>query len=302
MKNLLSILFASFFSFSVVAQEYMIAHPKVSAFKNPASTGATAGTYRIGTKVKLLEKSANGKFLKVSQEKGATGWVASAQVVVLDKPTPKEVSLGIARSYNNKPKEGGAANVEVENWLNSLKTDKMLTPTELAEVEFFRLVTIQRIARSIPFGTNELKSWTDSHKKEVYYSDFGNAGHFLQQDLLWKLETTVPATDPLKERIAYEASQLETGGECEGYWVCVLDRALSKSGEYLKRHPKGKNANTLVQSVLEEFKYLDPAEVKSYDAADQKLAKKSANDWKNILSKTAESAEKKQLIALLNKF
>ena len=302
MKNLLSILFASFFSFSVVAQEYMIAQPKVNAFKNPASTGATAGTYRIGTKVKLLEKSANGKFLKVSQEKGATGWVASAQVVVLDKPTPKEVSLGIARSYNNKPKEDGAANVEVENWLNSLKTDKTLSPIEQTEVEFYRLVTIQRIARSIPFGTNQLKSWVGGHKKEVYFTDFGNAGHFLNGELLWKLESTVPANDPLKERIAYTGSQLETGGECEGYWVCVLERALSKSGEYLKRHPKGKNANALVQSVLEEFKYLDPAEVKSYDAADQKLTKKSANDWKNILGKTADSANKKQLIALLNKF
>ncbi|MBB3839481.1 hypothetical protein FHS57_003490 [Runella defluvii] len=302
MKNLFSILFVLLFSLSVVAQEYMVAQPKVSAFKNPASTGATAGSYRIGAKVKLLEKSANGKFLKISQDKGATGWVTPSQIVALDKPTPKEVSLSIAHGYNNKPKESGAANVEVESWLTALKTDKTLTPTELAEIEFFRLVTIQRIARSIPFGTNELKYWTDSHKKEVYYSDYGNAGHFLQQDLLWKLEATVPATDPLKERIAYEASQLETGGECEGYWVCVLDRALSKSGEYLKRHPKGKNANALVQSVLEEFKYSDPAETKTYDAADKKLVKKSANDWKNILSKTTDSADKKQLIAILNKF
>ncbi|MCA0234469.1 MAG: SH3 domain-containing protein [Bacteroidetes bacterium] len=302
MKKLLSFLFASFFSLSVIAQEYMVAQPKVSAFKNPALTGATAGTYRIGTKVKLIEKSANGKFIKVSQEKGPTGWVASAQVIPSDKPTPKEIFLGIARSYVNKPKEGGAANVEVESWLNSLKADKTLSPTEQAEIEFHRLITIQRIARSIPFGTNELKSWTDSHKKEVYYSDFGNAGHFLQQDLLWKLEATVPATDPLKERIAYEASQLETGGECEGYWVCVLERALTKSGEYLKRHPKGKNAHLLIKSVLEEFQYLDPTEVKSYDAADQKTAKKSANDWKNTLNKTAEHPEKKQLISILNKF
>ena len=301
MKYLFFALIASFFSLSILAQEYMVAQPKVSTFKNPASTGATAGNYRIGTKVKLLEKSANGKFLKVSQDKGATGWVTPSQIVALDKPTPKEIFLSIARSYNSKPKEDGVANVEVENWLNSLKTDKTLTHTELAEVEFLRLVTIQRIARSIPFGTNELKSWTDSHKKEVYYSDYGNAGHFLQQDLLWKLEATVPATDPLKERIAYEASQLETGGECEGYWVCVLDRALSKSGEYLKRHPKGTNASELVKSVLEEFRYLDPAEVKSYDATGQKLAKKSANDWKTILNKTAESSEKKQLIAVLNK-
>ena len=302
MKFLLSTFFASFFSLSAVAQEYIIAQPKVTAFKNPASTGVTAGTYRIGTKVKLLEKSANGKFLKVSPEKGAAGWVSSIQIVPFDKPTPKEVFLNIARNYDNKPKEGGVANVEVENWLTSLKTDKTLTPTEQAEIEFYRLVTIQRIARSIPFGTNELKSWVDSHKKEVYYSDYGNAGHFLNGDLLWKLEATVPATDPLKERIAYAGSQLETGGECEGYWVCVLDRAFSKSGEYLKRHPKGKNANALVQSVLEEFKYLDPAEVKSYDASDKKLVKKSANDWKNILSKTADSAGKKQLIAILNKF
>lgn len=302
MKKLLSFLFASFFSLSVVAQEYMVAQPKVSAFKNPASTGATAGTYRIGTKVKLLEKSANGKFIKVSQDKGATGWVTSTQVMPFDKPTPKEVLLGVARTYANKPKEGGAANVEVENWLTSLKTDKTFSQAEQAEIEFYRLITIQRIARSIPFGTNELKSWVNSHKKEVYYSDFGNAGYFLSPDLLWKLESTVPTNDPLKERIAYAGSQLETGGECEGYWVCVLERALSKSGEYLKRHPKGKNGPALVQSVLEEFKYLDPAEVKSYDAADQKLTKKSASDWKNILSKTAESSEKKQLIAILNKF
>jgi hypothetical protein len=52
---------------------------------------------------------------------------------------------------------------------------------------------------------------------------------------------------------------------------------------------------------LTERGHLDPAEVKSYDATGQKLAKKSANDWKTILNKTAESSEKKQLIAVLNK-
>jgi|GEM_PF-3361313 len=284
------------------AQDLMIASPKVTSYKNAAASGPSAGSYKIGSQVKLVEKSANGKFYKVSQDKGATGWITSAQAVPLNKPTTKEVTLTVARNYNAKPSENSTANVEVENWLKAVKEDKSLTTTELAEVEFFRLVTIQRIARSIPFGTNQLKAWTDSHKKEVYYSDYGNAGHFLQQDLLWKLEATVPATEPLKERIAYEASQLETGGECEGYWVCVLDRALSKSGEYLKRHPKGKNANALVQSVLEEFKYSDPAETKTYDAADKKMVKKSVADWKTILSKTNDSPAKKELLVLLAKF
>lgn len=301
MKYLLSTLFVSFFALNLLAQDYMIVQPKVSSFKNPASTGAIAGTYRIGARVKLLEKSANGKFLKVSQEKGATGWVTSAQVAPFDKPMPKEVFLGIARNYMNKPKEDRSANIEVENWLTSLKTDKTLSPTEQTEIEFYRLVTIQRIARSIPFGTNELKTWVDSHKKEVYYTDFGNAGYFLKGEYLWKLESALPATDPLKERIAYEAGIIETGGECEGYWVCVLERAMSKAGEYLKRHPKGKNASSVVQSLWEEFQNMDPAEIKNMDASDQKIAKKWATEWKAVLSKTADSSSKKQLIALFNK-
>jgi hypothetical protein len=300
MKYLLSILFASFFALNLLAQDFIVAQPKASVFKNPASTGATVGTYRIGTKVKLLEKSANGKFLKVSQDKGAMGWVAYAQVVAFDKPTPKEVFLGIARNYMNKPKEGGVANVEVESWLTSLKTDKTLSPTEQPEIEFYRLVTVQRIARSIPFGTNELKTWVDSHKKEVYYTDFGNAGYFLKAEYLWKLESMLPATDPLKERVAYEAGKLETGGECEGYWVCVLERAMSKAGEYLKRHPKGKNAASVVQSLWEEFQNMDPAEIKNMDASDQKIAKKWAIEWKAVLAKAADSPSKKQLISLFN--
>lgn len=301
MRFLLSTFFASFFVLNLLAQDFIVSQPKVSSFKNPASTGATAGTYRIGVKVKLLEKSANGKFLKVSQDKGAIGWVASAQVAPFDKPTPKEVFLGIARNYMNKPKEEGAANIEVENWLNSLKTDKTLSPTESAEVDFYRLLTIQRIARSIPFGTNELKAWVDSHKKEVYYTDFGNAGYFLKADYLWKLESTLPSTDPLKERIAYEAGIIETGGECEGYWVCVLERAMSKAGEYLKRHPKGKKASSVIESLWEELQNMDPAEIKNMDTSDQKIVKKLATEWKVVLAKAADSPSKKQLIALFNK-
>lgn len=301
MRFLLSTFFASFFVLNLLAQDFIVSQPKVSAFKNPAPTGATAGTYRIGVKVKLLVKSANGKFLKVSQDKGAIGWVASAQVAPFDKLTPKEVFLGIARNYMNKPKEEGAANIEVENWLNSLKTDKTLSPTESAEVDFYRLLTIQRIARSIPFGTNELKAWVDSHKKEVYYTDFGNAGHFLKAEYLWKLESTLPATDPLKERIAYEAGIIETGGECEGYWVCVLERAMSKAGEYLKRHPKGKKASSVIESLWEELQNMDPAEIKNMDTSDQKIVKKLATEWKVVLAKAADSPSKKQLIALFNK-
>ncbi len=301
MKPLFSFLLLLSTIVSLYAQDFMIASPKVVSYKTPASSGASAGTYSIGTTVKLLEKSTNGKFLKVSQEKGATGWVTSSQVVALNKRMVKEVALVVARSYMATPKEDGKANAEVENWLKSLKLDKTLTPSEQAELELYRLLTIQRIARTIQPDSNEWKTWIARHNDLLYNTDFGNAGYFLKAEYLWKLESSLPATEPLKERIAYEAGKLETGGECEGYWVCVLERAMSKAGEYLKRHPKGKNAVSVVQSLAEEFQYMEPAEVKNMDASDQKIAKKLAAEWKNVLANVADSPAKKQLLTIFGK-
>lgn len=283
------------------AQELLIARPTVFVYKNPASSGERAGIASIGMPVKLLEKSKNGKFWKISQDKGATGWITPSQVFTIDKRTQKEASFEVVRAYINNPHEGGKENEEVEKWIKNLKNDKTLTTSEQAELELFRLLTIQQIARTLQPNSSEWKTWLARHNDLLYNTDFGNTGYFLKAEYLWKLESSLPTTDPLKERIAYAAGTIETGGECEGYWVCVLERAMSKAGEYLKRHPKGKNATSVVQSLYEELQYMAPAEIKSMDASDQKIIKKLAAEWKAVLAKVADSPTKKQLISLFNK-
>lgn len=282
-------------------QEGMISRPKVFFYKTPTTSGESAGMLGIGTRIKVVEKSKNGKFLKVSHDKGPTGWISTTQLLNIDNLSLKEASLAVIRAYMSNPHEGGEENDEVEKWVKSLKSDKTLTTTEQAELELYRLLTIQRIARTIQPNSDEWKTWVARHNDLLYNTDFGNTGYFLKADYLWKLESSLPATEPLKERIAYEASTIETGGECEGYWVCVLERAMSKAGEYLKRHPKGKNTPAVVQSLQEEFQNIDPAEIKNMDASDQKLTKKLATEWKSILSKVADSSSKKQLLAIFNK-
>ncbi len=76
---------------------------------------------------------------------------------------------------------------------------------------------------------------------------------------------------------------------------------MSKAGEYLKRHPKGKNAAWVVKNLQEELQNMDPAEIKNMDATDQKLTKKLATEWKSVLAKVADSQSKKQLLTLFNK-
>lgn len=283
------------------AQQLMIAQPKVVLYKTAAASGASVGKLTIGTAVKLVEKSKNGQFLKVSQEKGLTGWIATTQARSIDNLPLKEATLGVARNYINNPHEEGEYNAEVEKWVKALKSDKSMTAVELAELEFYRLLTIQRICRTIQPESAEWKSWLASHNDLIYNTDFGNSGYFLKAEYLWKLESTLANTEPLKERIAFEAGKIETGGECEGYWVCVLERAMSKAGEYLKRHPKGKNAAWVVKNLQEELQNMDPAEIKNMDATDQKLTKKLATEWKSVLAKVADSQSKKQLLTLFNK-
>lgn len=301
MTTIRLIVFSVFWVSHSFAQQLMIAQPKVVLYKTAASSGASVGKLTIGTSVNLLEKSKNGQFLKVSQEKELTGWIATEQALTIDKLAPKDAALAVVRSYIKTPNEGGEENVEVEKWLKALKSDKRMTLIELTELEFYRLLSIQRICRTIQPESPAWKNWLSNHNDLIYNTDFGNSGYFLKAEYLWKLEGTLASSEPLKERIAFEAGKIETGGECEGYWVCVLERAMSKAGEYLKRHPKGKNAPLVVQSLQEELQNMDPAEIKSLDTTDQKLTKKLALEWKAVLSKVADSQSKKQLVTLFNK-
>lgn len=301
MKPIFSFLLLLGIIVNLHAQEWMIARPTVFFYKMPATSGESTGMPGIGTRVKVVEKSKNGKFLKVSQDKGITGWVTTAQLISIDKLSPKVASLAVIRAYMSNPHEGGEENAEVEKWVKNLKSDKTLTITEQVELELYRLLIIQRIARTIQPDSNEWKTWIARRNDLLYNTDFGNAGYFLKAEYLWKLESSLAANEPLKERIAYEAGKLETGGECEGYWVCVLERAMSKAGEYLKRHPKGKNAPAVVQSLQEEFQNMDTAEIKNMEAGDQKIAKKLATEWKAVLAKAADSPAKKQLLIIFNK-
>lgn len=286
---------------SATAQEWVITRPLTSLYKEPFLKGQSNGSIAIGSSVKLLEKSSNGKALKVSSSTGKIGWIGSSQAQIIDQKPLNTILLEAARAYMLRPEEESSPNLEVEKWITNLKNDKSFTSLQLAELELYRLLCIQKIARTVQPDNTKLKTWISTHKNYVYYSDYGNAGYFLDPQLLWKLESSLPANTPLKEQVAFEASNLEIGGECEGYWVCVLERAMNKAGNYLKKHPNGKNAAFFVNNLKEELGSLPIDSIKEMDAADQKSTKKLANEWRAVLAKVPDSAAKKSLLAIFNK-
>jgi hypothetical protein len=286
---------------SAIAQELVITRPATSLYQEPSLTGKPNDSVGIGSSVKLLEKSRNGKALKISSSTGKIGWIGTNYTKIIDPKSLHTILLEVARAYMLRPEEDSSPNLEVEKWIMSLKNDKNFSSLQIAELELYRLLCIQKIARTVQPDNTKLKTWTSTHKGYIYYSDYGNAGYFLDPQLLWKLESSLPANTPLKEQVAFEASNLEIGGECEGYWVCVLERAMNKAGNYLKKHPNGKNAAFFVNNLKEELGALPIDSIKEMDAADQKSTKKLASEWRAVLVKVPDSAAKKSLLAIFNK-
>ncbi|MBL7978538.1 MAG: SH3 domain-containing protein [Bacteroidetes Order II. Incertae sedis bacterium] len=130
------------------------------------------------------------------------------------------------------------------------------SPPLVGELEMSRLLALKRAAPLMLMDTNTgtypepYKSWAQRHEAKSLFYDEISAQYLLKPEVFWNLATKYKNA-AIGERIAWEASQVPLGGECEGDLSCNLGYFNVTIGEYLRRYPKGVHVKEALNQVSE---------------------------------------------------
>ncbi|HCR49421.1 MAG TPA: hypothetical protein PLL64_02335 [Rhodothermales bacterium] len=133
---------------------------------------------------------------------------------------------------------------------------EITSPPLLGELEMSRLLALKRAAPLMLMDTNTgtypepYKSWVQRHEGKSLFYDEISAQYLLRSEVFWNLATKYKNA-AIGERIAWEASQVPLGGECEGDLSCNLAYLNVTTGEYLRRYPKGVHVKEALNQVSE---------------------------------------------------
>lgn len=111
------------------------------------------------------------------------------------------------------------------------------------ELELQKLLALGRAAGSVAPDERERSPYREflkAHEQELYFHELAGA-IAVRSDLFWALERKYHGT-PLGERVAWEAAENLTPGECESDEVCQLLRLHETHGRYLGLYPTGAHA------------------------------------------------------------
>ncbi len=129
-------------------------------------------------------------------------------------------------------------------------------PQLLGELEMSRLLAIQRAAKLMMMDTETgaypepYKTWVLRHEGKSLFYDEISAQYLLSTKDFWALATKYKNA-AIGERIAWEASLVPLGGECEGDLSCNLGSLDLTVGEYLRRYPKGAHVREALNQISE---------------------------------------------------
>jgi hypothetical protein len=232
--------------------------------ERPETAAAEVGRLQLGAVVDELERSAEKSRVGSAEEfwhlvnapGGARGWVFGGLVAPFD---PSGRDAAYLKLTNDRLANTSATFADLSELVRFL--DRAVREVKgrdaLAELELLRLSALARSLDAMPFedfGKPPYKSWTDEREKEVVYSE--PAGQwYVNSQVLWDLQSKYKDL-PLAERIAWEASQTPTPGECEGYLPCHIYRESETNGRYLKLYPTGAHADEALSKLAESLGYV----------------------------------------------
>jgi hypothetical protein len=232
--------------------------------ERPETAAAEVARLQLGSIVDELERSAEKSRVGSAEEfwhlvnapGGARGWVFGGLVAPFDPAGRDAAYLKLTNDRLANTAATFADLSELVRFLNRAVRE-VKTRDALAELELLRLTALARSLAAMPFedlNKQPYKTWTDEREKEVVYSD--PAGQwYVNSQVLWDLQGKYKDL-PLAERIAWEASQTPTPGECEGYLPCHIYRESETSGRYLKLYPRGAHADEALAQLAESLGYV----------------------------------------------
>lgn len=211
---------------------------------------------KLGTVVRALERTNEQQSIDnlrgywyLIEANNVKGWVFGGFLRDFSPAKAESSWLQLARERATNAQLGFADYIDTYGFITSI-LPQIKTKAIKVELEFNRLISLQRSVDRVPFGQDKaqpFKGWLADRKNEVFYDEI--SGRWLVPvKAYWQLADRAAKTS-LGDSIARYAASASLGGECEGDIACNLQRILITDGEYLKRYPKGRYAVSTVKTM-----------------------------------------------------
>jgi len=283
----------------------------VRARTDPAVSAAEVGRLQLGAIVSELARSPNkdkigeleDNWIRVALPDGKEGWIFAAFTRPFDPARRSEIYRRIAAERLKNKSAGFDDSADLARFLATAITQVNDRET-LADLEFGRLLALQRAAAAIPIEKAEqppFSTWTKGREGEVSYNEIGG-NWLLDSKLFWNLQKKY-STLPVGEKIAWEGARNFLGGECEGDITCFLGSLNLTDGRYLSLYPRGAHAEEAVSNLVRDLQETSELLKSSagHDADDRSTGLKELAILRATVTKTA-SARKAALFKLLDQY
>jgi len=187
------------------------------------------------------------------------GWIQAGQLDLL-KTDAANTSKALERagSQLQTPLTLQAAMQLLQKITAHRAADNLSIPLK-AEWELLYLQALQKSTQLFNELDNETQQqpqyleFLETYTQDIYQSDYGLAGWFVQSDRFWELHKLYGLLS-IGDRIAWAAATNPVGGECEGAVSCHLYDLNNSHGQYLRLYPQGKNAENALTTIAEILK------------------------------------------------
>ncbi|HEY9283385.1 MAG TPA: SH3 domain-containing protein [Pyrinomonadaceae bacterium] len=188
---------------------------------------------------------------KVALASGETGWVFGGFLADYDAARKSEVKRRIVEERLKAEELKFDDGVDLYNFASQTAAEE--TDAEARAVfELQKLLALGRAAGAVQPDqreTSPFREFLKTHEQQLYFHEL--AGSIaVRSEAFWALEQKHRGT-AVGERIAWEAAENLTPGECESDEVCQFLRLHETRGRYLSLYPTGARAAEVLKSYDE---------------------------------------------------
>ena len=229
------------------------------ARKSPQVTADEVVRLKLGTIVNAIARSTNqdtigGKtdyWYRVNLPNNQTGWLFGGLLLDYNAGKRQDILREIIEARLKAENTDFSDRQEIYNLAtNSVNEQKDVGVR--AEFELLKTLALANWALSVPYESDKApyREWVKAHAAEMVYNEFAG-GYQMRADVLWNLEKKYH-TQPIADRIAWEAAQMYPPSDCEGDEVCGF--FLSEGAiRYLGLYPAGAHVAEALKNITEDL-------------------------------------------------
>ena len=179
---------------------------------------------------------------KVALPSGETGWAFGGFLADYDAARGADSKRRIIEERLKAEELKFDEGVDLYNFASQTASEAT-DANARGEFELLRLLALGRAVGAVQPDqreTSPFREFLKTHERQLYFHELAGA-IAVRSEVFWALEQKHRGT-PTGERIAWEAAENLTPGECESDEVCQLLRLHETHGHYLGLYPTGAHA------------------------------------------------------------